>query len=179
MAESSPTLAPLSPYFSVGTIMSGLSKLFDSLYGITLEPARTAPGEVWDPSVRKLNVVDSADEGGAVIGAIYCDLFTRKGKTGNAAHYTVRCSRRVDDDDHQGDLSPGQTEWPFDPNGGLNVLPMPSRRREGLFQLPVVVLNCDFGDASSKQGGLTLLTWQEVETLFHEMGHAMHCTFFR
>ncbi|CED83185.1 mitochondrial intermediate peptidase [Phaffia rhodozyma] len=174
VVERAPALESLSPYFSVGTLMAGLSKLFDSLYGIRLEPASIAPGEVWHPGVRKLHVVDHADEAGAVIGTIYCDLFARQGKTGNAAHYTVRCSRRVDDDDLQGDLPPGQTDWTFDPRGGLNVQPAASRRREGLFQLPVVVLNCDFGEESNSSGGLTLLAWQEVETLFHEMGHAMH-----
>ena len=173
VVAAAPTLDPLAPFFSVGTIFTGLSRLFESLYGIVLVPVETRPGEVWHPSVRKLEVVDRADEGGAVIGTIYCDLFHRDGKAGNAAHYTVRCSRRVDDDDLTGDLPPGQANWAFDPlAGGLQVEPAASATREGRFQLPVVVLNCDF---DSSGAGATLLSWPEVDTIFHEMGHAMHC----
>lgn len=174
VVASSPALDPVSPYFSVGTIFTGLSRLFESMYGISLVPVETKPGEVWHHSVRKLEVVDHADEGGSVIGTIYCDLFHRDGKAGNAAHYTVRCSRRVDNDDLAGDLPPGQKDWTFDPlAGGLQVVPAAATTREGLYQLPVVVLNCDFETPSRHVP--SLLSWPEVDTIFHEMGHAMHC----
>jgi intermediate peptidase len=47
------------------------------------------------------------------------------------------------------------------------------RGRDGLYQLPVVVLMCDFSVPTDRVP--SLLSWHEVETLFHEMGHAMHC----
>ena len=80
-----------------------LSRLFKHLYGITLRPADTLPGEVWHPDVRKLEVID---EDAGLIGWIYADLFARAGKASGAAHYTVRCSRRTDDDDELSD-APG------------------------------------------------------------------------
>ncbi|KAL7412008.1 hypothetical protein BDY24DRAFT_394286 [Mrakia frigida] len=197
-------LPPLSPYFSVGTILNGLSTLFKSLYGISLVPSPAAPGETWHPSVRKLEVVDEIE---GVVGYVYCDLFSREGKAGNAAHYTVRCSRRVDDDDVEGDLdllekTLGEGNWGtggiwgggssgngagggglfgggvskagFDPRvGGLQVKEVKAKGREGSFQLPIAVLNCDF-ELPTYQSGPTLLNYQEVETIFHEMGHAMH-----
>jgi intermediate peptidase len=162
------SLPPIEPYFSTGSVMLGLSKLFTRLYGISFRPCGIAPGEVWHDSVRKLEVID--DNG--VIGVIYCDLFSREGKPPSAAHYTVRCSRRVDDDDFAGDgLEPG---WDAEYGPGLEVEGDRIVGREGRYQLPIVVLTCDFGTV--KHECPALLHWGDVETLFHEMGHAIHCT---
>ncbi|CAG8435758.1 6219_t:CDS:2 [Diversispora eburnea] len=169
--ESSPTqpTTPISPYFSVGSVIQGLSKLFSRLYGISFRPAEIMPGEVWNEDVRKLEVID---ENEGKIGIIYCDLFNRFGKYQNAAHYTVRCSRRVDDDDSEGDIS---TELNITELGELpDSEPGETiKGRNGRYQLPVVVLMCDFANPTNSKGP-SLLNWLEVETLFHEMGHAMH-----
>ena len=166
----SPTssLPPISPYFSVGTVLLGLSRLFSRLYGISFRPVPVDAGESWHPSVRRLDVMDEAE---GQIGVIYCDLFSRPGKSPSGAHYTVRCSRRVDDDDPAGDgLAVGWDEA-FGP--GLETDGVPVEGREGRYQLPIVVLSTDFG--SYEDGRPVLLGWGEVETLFHEMGHAIHC----
>ena len=44
----------LAPYFSLGSCMEGLNKLFESLFDVTLEPAGTGYGELWSPEVIKL-----------------------------------------------------------------------------------------------------------------------------
>lgn len=166
----SPTssLPPITPYFSTGTCLLGLSRLFSRLYGISFRPSAVSPGEVWHPSVRRLDVMDEND---GQIGVIYCDLFSRSGKPPAAAHYTVRCSRRVDDDDMAGDgLSPG---WDSAFGAGLEVTGEGVRGREGRYQLPIVVLTTDFGTVDANRPAL--LGWNDVETLFHEMGHAIHC----
>lgn len=164
------SLPPLAPYFSTGTVMRGLSRLFSRLYGISFRPAPVAPGEVWHPSVRRLDVVDETE---GTIGVIYCDLFSREGKPPNAAHYTVRCSRRVDDDDVAGDrMAPG---WDASWGPGLETPGSAVRGKDGKYQLPIVVLTTDFGEV--ERGRPALLGWHEVETLFHEMGHAMHCEY--
>lgn len=162
------SLSPLAPYFSTGTVLRGLSRLFSRLYGISFRPAAVSPGEVWHPSVRRLDVVDEKE---GLIGIIYCDLFSRDGKPPNAAHYTVRCSRRVDDDDLAGDRLPEGWDARFGP--GLETEGDSSPGREGKYQLPIVVLTTDFGTVERDRPAL--LGWHEVETLFHEMGHAMHC----
>lgn len=162
------SLPPLTPYFSVGTVLTGLSRLFSRLYGISFRPADMAPGEVWDASVRRIDVVDEVE---GQIGVIYCDLFSRPGKASSAAHYTVRCSRRVDDDDVAGDgLEAG---WDANLGPGLETAGERIKGKEGRYQLPIVVLTTDFGDLVS--GRPNLLHWNDVETLFHEMGHAIHC----
>ncbi|KAJ3559957.1 hypothetical protein NM688_g22 [Phlebia brevispora] len=167
------------PPLTLGTVFMGLSRLFRNLYGVTLRLTEVAPGEVWHSDVRKLEVVD---EQSGVLGWIYADLFARRGKPGGAAHYTVRCSRRTDDDDEHGDfagvrdesvLGTAQPSRRFD---ALNRTRIPGV--EGTFQLPVVVLLCEFTRPSISRGP-TILAWHEVLTLFHEMGHAMHSMFGR
>jgi len=135
---------PLSAYLSVGTVIQGLSRLFTRLYGIRFMPKETRQGEVWHDDVRRLDVFD--DNG--PIGFMYCDLFERPGKElSPPAHYTIRCSRRVDEPDDD-------------------------TIRNG-YQLPTIALVCDF---ARPKGRMSFLSWSEVETLFHEMGHALHCT---
>ena len=181
-SATSSSLPDMSPFFSLGTCFSGLSKLFTSLYGIRFEVEDVAPGEIWVEGVRKLRVIDE-DEGR--IGTIYCDLFDREGKQAGAAHYTVRCSRRIDDDFADSDFTPegmGMIDGVGIPRAdmeGLETNGVRWRGREGVHQEPIIVLVCGFGNSGSESSkaktGPTLLQWHEVETLFHEMGHAIHC----
>ena len=158
------SIQPLSPYLSLGSVFAGLSRLFSALYGIRFRASMVAPGEVWSEGpgdVMKVEVLDEREgargtNGSAegLIGTIYADLWSREGKPGGAAHYTVRCSRRVDKDDEAGDFAHGRAEdgrmlQPSDLGGSGygNPLQTPTfeqRERPGRYQLPVVVLMCDF-----------------------------------
>ena len=165
---------PLPP-LTLGTVFMGLSRLFQHLYGISLRPAESASGEVWHRDVCKLEVVDQ-DQG--IIGWVYTDLFARRGKASGAAHYTVRCSRRTDDDDQQGDSSIEDAEFRIRESEEFEAVKrhrLPNQ--DGVFQLPLVVLLCEF-PRPTLTGGPTILEWHDVQTLFHEMGHAMHCRCF-
>lgn len=146
--------ASLREYFSVGTVMQGLSKLFSCLYGVTLCPRDPMIGEIWHKSVVPVDVVSERD---GIVGVMYCDLFGRPGKTSGASHFTVRCSRRVDEDfdeTHPARLAVKE----FEPGH--------------VYQLPTIALFCDFQPPSKTRP--TFLSFHEVETLFHEFGHAMH-----
>ncbi|EIW87040.1 mitochondrial intermediate peptidase [Coniophora puteana RWD-64-598 SS2] len=167
-----PRLPPVAlPPLTLGRTIMALSRLFKHMYGISLRHVKVEPGEVWHSDVHKLEVVDE-DHG--VIGWIYADLFARPGKAPGAAHYTVRCSRRTDDDDESGDLT-------FD--GADNFLRLSRdfeaakrhriRGREGEYQLPLVVLLCDFSPPTAARGATTI-DWPDIMTFYHEMGHAMH-----
>ncbi|KAH9858016.1 mitochondrial intermediate peptidase [Lenzites betulinus] len=169
-----PPAPPVSlPPLTLGTVFMALSRLFQALYGISLRLSEPAPGEVWHTDVRKLEVVD---EELGVLGWIYADLFARAGKPGGAAHYTVRCSRRTDDDDGEGDhilanefdYAAARLSRDFEAEKYVRV---PSR--DVTCQLPVVVLLCEFMRPTAGHGP-AILEWHEVLTLFHEMGHAMH-----
>ncbi|CAG58417.1 uncharacterized protein GVI51_D02035 [Nakaseomyces glabratus] len=142
-------------YFSLGNVINGLSELFKRIYGITLQPSRTENGETWSPDVRRLDVI-SEEEG--LVGVIYCDLFERVGKISNPAHFTVCCSRQVYPDEN--DFTTIQTGQNSDGT---------------VFQLPVISLVCNFSTVALPNGNRTcFLHMNEIETLFHEMGHAMH-----
>ena len=159
-------------------LFRSLSRLFERLYGISLRASEVAPGEVWAEDICRMDVV----EDGKSIGTIYADLYNRSGKPSSAAHYTVRCSRRVDDDDGTNDfcfgiLDDGQRlteEQGRELARPLEVESVTSPDRGGQYQLPIVVLLCDFVRPTITKGP-SLLNWHEVETLFHEMGHAIHC----
>jgi intermediate peptidase len=135
---------------TIGIAMAGVSRLLQILYGIRLQPVETQLGEVWHRDVTRLDAVHETE---GKVGTIYCDLFAREGarKYENAAHFTVQCSRRVDWDRLDVAL-------PVDNLGHAQEV--------GQFKLPVVVLVTNFARDSK-------LGWGDVETLFHEMGHAV------
>lgn len=168
----------LSAYFSLGTVMQGLSRLFHRLYGIRLVPREPLPGETWNPDVRRLDIVDDND---GHIAVIYCDLFERAGKSPNPAHFTLRCSRRITDEEMQeaAALSSAKPDLFATPEEAVNDgLAFNSNSRDGgaLYQLPTIALICDFSVPQPTSGGPrpALLTFRELTTLFHEMGHALH-----
>ena len=116
------------------------------------------------------------DEERGILGWIYADVFARAGKPNGAAHYTVRCSRRTDDDDEYTDLKYAdgaeipavQLSREFDVEKHVQL------PHTVAYQLPVVVLLCEFMRPTLARGAV-VLEWHEVLTLFHEMGHAIHC----
>jgi len=169
----------LSAHFSLGTVFQGLSRLFSRLYGIRLVPCETQPGETWHEDVRRLDVVD---ESGNHIAVVYCDLFSRAGKNPNPAHFTLRCSRAIPDTE-VAEYATAAT--PFnDPveaaTDGMAHFVDPNSKV--LYQLPTIALICDFSRPTSSGSTLssgapnkpTLLSFRNVQTLFHEMGHALH-----
>ncbi|RYP06189.1 hypothetical protein DL764_003281 [Monosporascus ibericus] len=166
----------LSAYFSIGTVMQGLSRLFMRLYGIRFVPRDTLPGETWHPDVRRLDVVSDTD---GHVAVLYCDLFYRDDKSPNPAHFTVRCSREICPGEIQeaaeqlGDAAEGLPQFgsPVDAaNDGMHV----SNHFGSVMQLPTIALVCDFHHDKQAGYGPAQLDYYQMETLFHEMGHAIH-----
>ena len=162
----------LDQYLSLGTVMQGLSRLFSRLYGLRLVPREASIGETWNDDVRRLDVMDEQD---GHIAVLYCDLFAREGKNPHPAHFTLRCSRQISEDElvevvattDQADQAKNAEEVVTD---GMAS----TRTSTGhLYQLPTIALICDFArpQASSCPA---LLSLREMQTLFHEMGHALH-----
>lgn len=159
-------LSSIPEFFSLGTVMQGLSRLFDRLYGVRLVPQETALGETWNSDVRRLDVVDEQERH---IAVIYCDLFTRPDKPPNPAHFTLRCSREITPEEIAESASLDQSH----PNDGMATA-MDSQSNS-LRQLPTIALVCDFPEPPANGGGRpSLLREHSVRTLFHEMGHALH-----
>ena len=150
-------------YFSLGTVMQGLSRLFNQLYGIRFVPRRTSPEETWNSDVRRLDVLHDTD---GHVAVLYCDLFARAGKNPNPTHFTLRCSRLISSSE-----TVEESNSPQDANDGMAV--SSSVNTHQYFQLPVLALICDFPHPP-KSSTPALLSFQDVKTLFHEMGHAIH-----
>ncbi|CCE64074.1 hypothetical protein TPHA_0G02390 [Tetrapisispora phaffii CBS 4417] len=147
-------LNELPYYFSLGNVIAGLSNLFHNIYGIRFELAVPKLEETWLPEVRKLNVISESE---GLIGIVYCDLFERPSKKTNAAHFTICCSREIGKGE---DISTMQV--------GMNS-------KGNMFQLPIISLICNFSKSHLfEENGPCFLQLHEIETLFHEMGHAMH-----
>ncbi|KAI3342958.1 peptidase family M3 [Ustulina deusta] len=164
----------LAAYFSLGTVMQGLSRLFNRLYGIRLVPRDTLPGETWHSDVRVLDVISDTD---GHVAILYCDLFYRDDKSANPAHFTVRCSREISTDEIQ-------EAWEQNGQGGLPTFEtpleaandgMPVTQESGsVKQVPTIALICDFHQDREERNQPALLDYYQTETLFHEMGHAIH-----
>lgn len=169
----------LVAYFSLGTVMQGLSRLFNRLYGIRLVPRDTLPGETWHPDVRRLDVISDTD---GHVAVLYCDLFYRDDKSPNPAHFTVRCSREISTDEIQ-------ETWEQNGQGGLPTFETPleaandgmhiSQQSGSVKQLPTIALICDFHQDREERSQPALLDYYQMETLFHEMGHAIHSVLAR
>ncbi|KAK0656670.1 hypothetical protein B0T16DRAFT_399888 [Cercophora newfieldiana] len=165
----------LSSYFSLGVVIQGISRILTRLYGIKLVPRETTVGETWHPDVRRLDVVSDTD---GHIAVLYCDLFYRPDKSPNPAHFTLRCSREI--------FEPELAEVGAQVQGGQGMPRFESpelaatdgmafsRKGKVVKQLPTIALICDFQQASRAKSHPTLLSFFQVETLFHEMGHAVH-----
>ncbi|KAI1921567.1 Mitochondrial intermediate peptidase [Ophidiomyces ophidiicola] len=163
-ARKSRDSALLPAFFSIGTVMQGLSRLFSRLYGIRLAPTEILPGETWNPDVRRLDVLD---ESGRCLAVIYCDLFERSNKSPNPTHYTLRGSRAIS----QAEIAESASATYLHPNDGMASGVRPGTNT--LYQLPTVALICNFHH--SRDGSTPpLLDEDSLGTLFHEMGHAIH-----
>ncbi|TLD19347.1 mitochondrial intermediate peptidase [Venturia nashicola] len=168
----------LSSFFSLGGVFQGLSRLFNRLYGVRFVPRETELGETWNDDVRRLDVLDESNNR---IAVVYCDLFSRAGKAPNPAHFTLRCSRTIFPSEI---VEYGTSDHPFssDVEAATDGMAHSLDSSTGTVnQLPTIALICDFARPKPTQSFFgkssrkpTLLNFQEVQTLFHEMGHALH-----
>jgi intermediate peptidase len=126
----------ISAYFPLENCLKGLHLLCSALFGLELKqvPMLNA-SEGWHEDVVKLALTRNGER----LGYMYFDLYPRPHKYNHAAHFTIRCGKRLS---------------------------------ETSYQKPIVALVCNFNKPAPDSP--SLLTHAEVETLFHEFGHAMH-----
>lgn len=137
----------LSNWFPLDACIDGLGELFQSIFGIRLEASPVKRGEVWHPSVYKFCFFDENEK---LLGFTYGDLMNRSDKLASDCHFMIRGGREL--------------EFSFPDEA--------SAEYRG-YQLPIITLCCSI---EHHQEGTEphLLSRHSVETLFHEMGHALH-----
>ena len=144
-----------SPY-TIDTVMKGAIYAVKYLFGVTLTRIQDDSDLLMHGKVQKYAVVHKR----GLLGFIYFDLIKRPGavKLAEAAHFTIRCPRRID-----WDVLKQPRIWSADDTsiGTLSNL-------QGKYQLPVVMVVTDYESDDSQ------LTFHEASTIFHELGHAMH-----
>jgi len=153
-------------YFTVEQSIKSMKILVQKLFGIVMQEMPIQEEERWDilsgttagdlfsdssnidsiSSLQKFEFVE--EDSGQKLGTLYFDLFPRDGKYGHNAHFTVRC---------------GCKTRSF-VNGGIT--------QHEDYQLPIVALVCNLSPPSISNAAI--LSHSEVETLFHEFGHALH-----
>jgi len=138
----------LRPFFALPAVLDGLFALARRLFGVVVTPA-DGEAPVWHGDVRFFRI---ADQSGAPLAAFYLDPYSRPAdKRGGA--WMDECLHR-------------------------------KRRADGSVRLPIAYLVCNQtppitggsgGAAGAAAAGDTpsLMTFREVETLFHEFGHGL------
>ncbi|KAH7729029.1 Peptidase family M3 containing protein [Aphelenchoides avenae] len=135
-------IGDVSSFFHLGTVLEGLGTVVERLYGIKFSVGVPDAGEVWPGNVLKLDV----HKGDTFLGTIYIDFDSRPTKTAGDCHFTVRCSKLLDNGEYQTPIVVLN----------LNNASIPTH------QDPRHALDN------------ACLTPQQAENFFHEMGHAMH-----
>lgn len=122
----------IKPYFPLESVIEGVFKTAEELYGITFQPHDNIP--VYHPDVQAYEVI----EGGKVIAIFLADYFPRDGKAPGAWMTSYRGQKKVAEER----------------------------------VIPIVSIVCNFTPSTTNNP--SLLKFDEVKTLFHEFGHALH-----
>jgi len=109
--------------------------LYGGMLGIRFELVNNT--DVWSPEVTLFRVINASDD--RLIGHLYLDLFTRKGKFESMREGAFVSGRITEN---------------------------------GSYKQPVVLIIGDFPAPSASRP--SLLTFYDIENLFHEFGHSMH-----
>uniref|UniRef100_A0A915PSU8 Peptidase M3A/M3B catalytic domain-containing protein n=1 Tax=Setaria digitata TaxID=48799 RepID=A0A915PSU8_9BILA len=91
-------LQHLSRYFSFNNLLKGFEMLTKRLYNVFFSVQTPAVGEVWAGNVIKIDVFQDKDQ---FLGTIYIDIQYRQTKATGDCHFTVRCSKQLDDGSYQ------------------------------------------------------------------------------
>ena len=137
----------LRDFLSVTSCMHGLRYVCGKIFGIDMKFEEISSNEKWTHEEHGDDLIKCSLWGpqGDGLGYIYFDLYTRPDKFSGAAHFTTRCGCS--------NLSPSMKH---DSADGCEQ------------QLPVIVLVLNLPRQNEH------LDLQQLESLYHEMGHALH-----
>ena len=140
----------IKPYFPLPQVMAGLFALAERVFGVRLVERYGV--DTWHPDVQFFDVLDVDGHG--------CPSAAGAGRAG-AADGSVRAGVYLDHFSRSGKRGGAWMDVCRAP-----LMQGPTRRR------PIAFLTCNFAPPSD--GKPSLLTHNEVLTLFHEFGHGLH-----
>jgi len=151
----------LREYFSLGHCIAGLNLVTSRLFGISLEVVPMYRDESWDRHVKKVKLTHETE---GLVGYVYMDLFPRSGKFNSAANFAIEFAYVTSKADA---LNEGRKEEDF------LVSDLKDEHHDEGYLVPKVALVCNFDEPISVLKKPSLLSHDEVETLFHEFGHTL------
>ena len=140
----------IRPYFPLPKVIDGLFAVVNRLYGIRAQE-HTEEVSRWHDDVRFYQLYDADD---SLIGGFYFDLYARQGKRGGAW------------------MSGFQPRYDYAPLVTDSESATSAAIAKAYSQLPVCFMVGNFTPPSADKP--SLLTHDEVLTLFHEFGHGLH-----
>ena len=142
-------------YFTEPRVLRGLFAVVQTLFNVEL---KTCEVNGWHPDVRAASVHNAKGE---TLGYLLMDLYARPAKQGGAWVDSERNRRKLEASNERQATTETQAT-----SAQKDVGQRPK------IQTPVVYLTCNF--ARPQGGRPALLTHDDVITLFHESGHALH-----
>ena len=135
----------LKPYFKLENVLNGAFTVAEKLFGIKFKEVFDIDKYHDDVKTFEVSFPSSRESEGKLVAIFYADFFPRKGKR-NGAWMTSFKPQYIRD----------------------ACLP----DRQGVNERPHVSIVCNFTPPTESKP--SLLTFNEVTTLFHEFGHALH-----
>ena len=163
----------LKRHFELEDVVKGLFRMAKFLFDVDVEEVADKPS-VWHEDVRFFKVV----ENGETIAHFYFDPFVRPGLKSGGAWMNEFRNRSA-----RGDRNVAAPTGMATPSGAAEVGAQPSagETTEGRAflssQIPLAVVVTNFPEKDGN--GKCYLPFREVETLFHEFGHALQCMLTR
>jgi len=172
----------IKSYLTLDTCLNGLKLVTKLLFALEMEEVENLDSlESWvtaeeRSSIKKFHVYENIENSKQLIGVVYIDCLQRPNKFPGAAHFTVRCGCE-------------KIVW----NSEDLTNPLLFNSTQSLLlstQIPIVVLSFSFPRSlqnttttqedsrgflhSQPVGDNICLSLQDLETLYHEWGHALH-----
>ena len=175
-------------YFEANNVLQGIFNIASKLFGIEFIEQKNIT--TWHEEVRFIEV----KEQGKLIGKMYLDLFPRANKYNHAACFPLISGKELSgnelsessnfDKDIDNLFCHSEQSW-CDISQESDVMMSKTNNSDSSqaqkdklsmslsnYQTPILALVCNFPPATADKP--SLLTHNDVETFFHEFGHALH-----
>ena len=153
----------LKKFFELEDVVKGLFRMTKFLFGVDVEEVGEKPS-VWHEDVRFFAV----REKGETIAHFYFDPYVRNGLKSGGAWMNEFRNRSARGDRNVASPAGGTVSAGAAEDGAATFLSP---------QLPLAVIVTNF--PQKDENGKSYLPFREVETLFHEFGHALQCMLTR